>query len=216
MAGGLLRNWDLKLAAIAIAFTLWFVVVGSERSRIVVAAPVEYVGLGDDAMLVSDAPQRVEVQLDVARWARARVTPDSVRVRADLGGANEGAAVVTLSGADVTAPSGATVVRITPSRLRLAVARSVEAALRIVPRLHGTPAPGFAPGRVTVTPPIIQVKGPRSTIEGRNTVETTPVDISGRRATVTQTVGLVLPEFAYATRGGSVHVTVEIRQRGRS
>ncbi len=37
------------------------------------------------------------------------------------------------------------------------------------------------------------------------------MDIAGSRATVTQTVGLVLPEMVYPVRGGTVQVTVDIR-----
>ena len=42
-------------------------------------------------------------------------------------------------------------------------------------------------------------------------VETAPVDVAGSRATVTQTVGLVLPDNVYPIRAGRVQVTVEIR-----
>jgi len=85
-----------------------------------------------------------------------------------------------------------------------------------VPRVRGAPDPGFDTVRVTFSPPAVQVRGPRSTIEGQRTVETAPVDISGSRADVVQTVGLVLPEFVYPTRGGSVQVTVEIRPEGQA
>jgi hypothetical protein len=52
-------------------------------------------------------------------------------------------------------------------------------------------------------------------------VETVPVDVAGRRETVTQNVGLVLPESVYLTGQPRVLVTVEIKpeapltQRGR-
>ncbi len=212
----LLQNWELKLLAVAVAFAVWFVVVGSDRSRIALAAPVEYVGLGDDAVIVSDTRERVDVHMEIARWAATRITPESLRVRVNLTQAHEGENVVSLSGADVTAPAGVTVTRIAPSRVHVTVARATEASLRVVPQLRGSPAAGFVTGKVTVDPPAVQVKGPRSTIEGRRTVETAPVDISGTRAAVTQTVGLMLPEFVYPTRGGSVQVTVEIRRQGRS
>lgn len=216
MVRALLQNWELKLIAVAIALALWFVVVGSDRSRIALAAPVEYVGLGDDAVIVSETRERVDVQMEVARWAVPRVTPDSLRVRVNLAQAREGDNVVSLSGADVTAPAGVTVMRITPSRLHVAVASATEASVRVAPQLRGTPAPGFVTGRVSVEPATVRVKGPRSTIEGRSTVDTAPVVISGSRATVTQTVGLMLPEFVYPTRGGSVQVTVEVRRQDRS
>jgi len=41
--------------------------------------------------------------------------------------------------------------------------------------------------------------------------ETLPVDVSGRRAPVTQTVGLALPDSIYPVDRRTVSVTVEIR-----
>ena len=99
------------------------------------------------------------------------------------------------------------VTRLTPG----AVART----LRVVPQIRGAPDPDHAILRVAVEPAIVQVKGPRSTIEGQTAVETVPVDIAGRHETVTQSVGLVLPESVYLTDQQRVLVTVEISRRSR-
>jgi YbbR domain-containing protein len=208
----ILRHWELKLLAVVIAFALWVFVVGGDRSRMAIAAPIEYVGLGTDVVLVSDTREQVDVFLEVARWATGRVTPDSVRVRVNLAGLREGENLVALAPSDVLVPPGVVVTRIVPPRLRVAVAGAAEERLEVVPQIRGVPADGFDAMRVLVDPPAVQVKGPRSTIEGRTTVETAPVDISGRRGDLVQTVGLMLPEYVYPTRGGSVQVTVEIRR----
>ncbi len=213
MLRALARHWELKLLSVLLAGLLWVFVVGGGRSRLTLTVPVEYVGPGPDYVLISDPRDRVDVHLEAARWAAGRATPDTVRVRVNLARLREGQHLVAVSPDDVVAPPGLTVMRIAPARLPVTVARAVEEALQVVPHLQGAPAPGFAVVRVAVSPAVVQVKGPRSTIEGRRTVETAPVDVSGGRDTVTQTVGLVLPEFAYPTRGGSVQVTVEIRPK---
>ena len=41
----------------------------------------------------------------------------------------------------------------------------------------------------------VHVRGPRSTIERRDAVEAAPVDVTGQQATLSRTVGLLLPEF---------------------
>jgi len=63
-----------------------------------------------------------------------------------------------------------------------------------------------------VEPATVQVKGPRTTIEERATVETAPVDVTGLRQSVTRTVGLLLPDSVYPTTQRTVQVTVEIRR----
>ena len=42
-------------------------------------------------------------------------------------------------------------------------------------------------------------------------MDTAPVDVSGIRQSITQSVGLLLPDSVYATTQRTVQVTVEIR-----
>ena len=81
----------------------------------------------------------------------------------------------------------------------------------MVPRVYGEPARGHVLGPVTADPATVQIKGPLTTIEGRTAVETLPVDVSGLRTPVTQTVGLALPDSVYPVGRRTVSVTVEIR-----
>jgi hypothetical protein len=209
--GLLTRHWPLKLASLGVAVGLWLLVAVADRVHLAVSAPVEYVGVPADVLLVPDERDRVDLQLQVARFAASRVGADSVRVRVNVAPLGEGENRVLLSAADVQAPPGVRVVRINPSSLRVIVLPAAEATLPVTPRLRGQPAPGYAVGRVEVEPSSVVVKGPRSTIGAREAIETAPVDITGSRATVTQTVGLVLPEMVYPVRGGNVQVTVDIR-----
>ena len=211
MLSFLLRHWHLKLLSLAVAAGLWLFVAVGERSQLALAAPVEYVGLPDNAVLVPDARDRVELQVEVGRWAVSRLTSDALRVRVNVAHLPEGETQLTLAPSDVQTPPGVRVTRITPAQLRVAVARAAEKTVRAVPSLRGQPASGYAVTRVVVDPQTVLLKGPRSTIETRDTVDTAPVDVTGSRASVTQVVGLVLPDNVYPIRAGRVQVTVEIR-----
>ena len=215
MVRRLLANWELKLLSVVIAFALWLVVVGGGKSQLAVAAVVEYTGLDGDLVLVGRPRDTVDVEVEAARWAVTRLTPGAVRVRASLSGMREGENVVALSPDLVQTPPGVVVRRVTPARLQVRLAGAVAKTLRVVPQIRGTPEPDHAILRVAVEPATVQVKGPRSTIEGRTAVETVPVDIAGRHETVTQSVGLVLPESMYLTDQQRVLVTVEISRRSR-
>lgn len=211
MGGRLLANWELKLLSVVIAFALWLLAVGSGKSHLAVAAGVEFTGLDGDLVLVGRPRDTAEVELEAARWAVARLTPGAVRVRVDLAETREGENVVALSPDLVQAPAGVTVRRVTPARLHVVLASAGTKMLWVVPRIRGAPEPGHAIVRVTAEPAAVQVKGPRSTIERRTTVETVPVDTAGRRETVTHSAGLVLPESVYLTGQPRVLVTVEIK-----
>src|SRR3989442_2299844 len=207
----LVANWELKILSVVIAFALWLVVAGSGKSQLATPGVVEYTGLGSDLVLVGRPRDSVQVELEATRWAVARLTPGAVRARVNLAGMREGDNITTLSPDLVEAPPGVTVRRVTPNRLQVTLAAAVAKTLRVVPQIRGAPEPDHAIHRVTVEPATVQVKGPRSTIEGRTTVETVPVHIAGRRDTVSQSVGLALPESVYLTDQRKVQVTVEIK-----
>jgi YbbR domain-containing protein len=215
MPGRLLHHWHLKLLALAIAFALWLFVVGSERRQMAASAPVEYVGVRPDVVLVGDPASRIDLQLEATRWAARRVTTDALRVRINVAALHEGETLVPIAPADVEAPSGVRVARITPPWVRVTLARALERSLTVSPQVRGRPAPGFVVARVTADPSSVAVRGPRTTIEKRERVETAPVDVAGSRASVSHAVGLLLPDFVSPTRGHTVQVTVEIQPEGR-
>jgi YbbR domain-containing protein len=210
----ILRDWPLKLLAVVIAAIGWAVVATGDRSLVSVAVPIEYVGIDRDLVLTEVRRETADVEVAVARWALSRFRPDAVRVQVDLSGAAEGDGLVPLSTRDVRAPIGTTIRRVVPARLRVRLARVSEATLRIVPVVRGVPAPGHRVAGVRVEPIAVQVKGPRSTIETRDSVQTAPVDVAGRSSSVTRNVGLALPDAVSPVNDGKVQVTVDIRAAG--
>ncbi len=208
------QNWELKVISVLMAFALWAFVATSDKSEIVLAVPVEYYGLGTSTILVGDHRETVDVHLRSVRWAVARLAHDSLRLKVNLAHVHEGESVVQLTPDQMDVPPGVTVTRITPSRLRIVLAHATTAVVRVVPQLRGAPAAGFAVRGVVVDPPTVEIKGPRSTIEGRGVVDTVPLGIGDSRSNLTEIVGLMLPDGAYLTREQAVHVTVEIAPEG--
>jgi len=210
----ILRDWPLKLLAVVIAAIGWAVVATGDRSLVSVAVPIEYVGIDRDLVLTDAPRETADVEIAVARWARSRFRPDTIRVLVDLSGAGDGDGLVPLSVTDVRAPVGTRVRRVMPARVRVHLARVSEATLRVVPDVRGIPAPGHRVAAVRVEPIAVQVKGPRSTIEARDSVQTAPVDVAGRSSSVTRNVGLALPDAVSPVNDGKVQVTVDIRAAG--
>lgn len=207
----LLHDWQLKGLSLLVAAVVWFLVVSGDRSYVSFAAPVEYVGVGEGMVLVGNAPYPVDLQVDAPRWALGQLTSANVRVRVNLGALGEGEHAIPLGAEHVQVPAGVRVTRITPPWLRVTLARAVTHTVRVVPQIRGTPAPRHALHGVRVEPPSVEVRGPRTTMQTRETIETVPVDISGARESITQTVGLILPDAVYPTGQRTVQVTVDIR-----
>jgi len=211
MARWLLQNWQLKALSLVVAVVVWFMVVSGDRSHVSFAAPVEYVGLRDGMVIVGSPPYPVDLQVDAPRWAAGQLNSAHVRVRVNLAGLGEGDHAVPLGAQHVQAPAGVRVTRITPSWLRLTLAQATTRTMRVVPQIRGAPAPRHALHGVRVEPPNVEVRGPRSAIEARETVETVPVDISGSRGALSQGVGLMLPDGVYPTSQRTVQISVDIR-----
>ena len=216
MLRALVEHWQLKLMALLLAIALWFFVGNAERTEIALALPIEYVGLEGPLTLEGPRREMVDVQVQAPRWASAQVSPATVRVRVDVSGLREGDNVVHLVPESVQAPAGVRVTRVAPAWATVRATRAATRTVQVVPQLHGRPAADHVLGPVVVDPATVQIKGPRTTIEARTVVETLPVDVSGRRAPVTQTVGLALPDSVYPIDRRTVSVTVEIRPEAAS
>jgi YbbR domain-containing protein len=143
----LVHNWELKLLALLVAAIVWFFVVSADRSQLGFAAPVEYVGLDGSHVVLGTPRETVDVQVEAARWAAARLTPASVRVRVDVSKLREGEHLVPLSTEQVEAPAGVQVLRVWPAAVRLTLASAAVKQVRVVPKLLGTPAAGWASSR---------------------------------------------------------------------
>ena len=207
----IVRDWQLKLLALLLAVGLWLFVGTAQRREIILAVPVEYVGLEGPFTLDRPRQETVEVQVQASRWAAERVSPTSVRVRVDVAGLSEGDNLVHLLPESVEAPAGVRVTRVAPAWATVRVVRAETKTVPVVARVLGQPAPTYVMRRVVVQPPTVEIRGPRTTIEERTVVDTLPVDVSGRREALTRTVGLALPESIYPVDRRTVEVTVDIR-----
>lgn len=124
----LVRHWELKVAALALSSALWVFVMTSEKAEVVLAAPIELDAIPPGLEVSGERPDSVDVQLHGLRAVLARVGPEHVRARVNLAGARPGEIVIRLVPDQITVPSGVTVVRVTPSRLRVTLeSRRAEA-----------------------------------------------------------------------------------------
>jgi YbbR domain-containing protein len=211
MIRALYQNWQRKLLAGLLAAGVWLFVASAQRVEIALAVPVEYVGLEGPLVLAGPHREMVEVHLQAGRGAAERVTPASVRVRVDVARLQEGENIVYLVPERVETPPGVRVTRVSPAWASVRLVQAATRTVPVVPRLLGEPADDHVVGRVIVDPPTVQIKGPRTTIEARDAVDTLPVDVSGQREPLTRTVGLALPDSVYPVNQRAVAVTVEIQ-----
>src|SRR5499426_1196757 len=119
----LTRHWELKLLALAFSSGLWVFVMTSEKTNVTFPLPVELEGVPSGLVVTSERPDTVDVQLHGLRASLSRVAPDALRVRINLAGSRPGEGVVGLAPDLIIVPPGVSVVRITPSVVRIGLAQ---------------------------------------------------------------------------------------------
>ena len=115
----LTRHWELKLLAVGFSVALWLFVMTSEKSDLILSAPLEFDDVPSGLALTGERPDSVDVQLHGLRASLARLSPDQIKARVSLSGASPGEITLRLLPEQVGVPSGITVVRINPSRIRV-------------------------------------------------------------------------------------------------
>jgi YbbR domain-containing protein len=124
---GLARNWQLKLLALGVAIALWLFVASGETSERSITTPVDYVRVPPGLVVAGTPPASVLVQLRGRRAALARVSPADMRVEVNLSGASAGPTSVRVPPEALRIPRGVTVTSVTPPRVELTLARTVDA-----------------------------------------------------------------------------------------
>jgi hypothetical protein len=176
------RHWELKLLSLGVAVTLWFFVVGGEKSEIMLSARLEYVNVPPGLTLVVPPPETIDVLVQGLRTTLPRLTPEDLRAEVNLARLPAGEAVVQLVPDNVLKPRGVSVLRVSPSRVHLALEPIATAEVRVVPRLTGTPEPGYRVGGVSIKPPMVEVRGPRWRAGRRSTRLRSTSPARGRRS----------------------------------
>jgi YbbR domain-containing protein len=192
MSTWLRSNTSLKIVALALATLMWIFVHG-------IASETRF--FEDVTLTVLVKPGLSLIHQDTARVAvTLRGTREDVRQvqRGEL------AAVLDLRNDDRTGqdlafrlttksikhPPHLRATLVTPTTVTVRVDQIVEQEFTVRPQLTGDPMPGHHVERVLVRPTTVRLKGPKSQFGTNTTVETLPVDLTGRRASFREWVEL--------------------------
>jgi YbbR domain-containing protein len=210
------HNWFLKLLSICFAMTLWVAVASETSSEIGIEVPLEYHNVPAQMEITSDAANSVEVRLRGAANVVKDITPKQVSTTVDLSNVTPGERTIMLTAQNVQAPFGTEVIRINPSQVRISLEQTVSKMVPVVPTTQGQPADGFELGKVMVSPGSVRLQGPESRVTSVNSVSTAPIDLSGKRASLQQSLGMEVPDPQLRVQPSKVDLRVEIRKASSS
>jgi hypothetical protein len=204
---------SLRLASLALAAGLWFVIVGKQTAERGVGVPVELRNVPRDLELTGDPVNAVDVRLRASPGLINSLEAGKLLATIDLAGAVEGERIVQLTSEMIRVPFGFRVVKITPSLLTLNLERTQLKTVPVRPRVTGRPADGYEISGVTSDPADVRVVGPRSRVREIESAFTEPVSVEGATASATEAVGVGLEDPLLRLEGGSrVRVTAHVRE----
>ena len=207
----ILENFGLKVLSIALAALLWGLVAGQREAERSLRVPLEYRNIPDDLEMLGEPASLVDVRVRGSSGVLGELRGADLVAVLDLQTARPGRRLFHLLTGDIAVPIGVQVLQVTPTTVSLTFEESMARTVPVVPDIDGEPAPGYIAGRVTATPPTVEVSGPLSAVQEITEATTEPVDITGATATVSDTVTIGLPDSVARLRNPqSGVVTVEI------
>jgi YbbR domain-containing protein len=173
--------------------------------------PLEYRNIPEQLELLGEPVSLVDVRVRGSSGVLGELRAADLVAVIDLRSARSGRRLFHLVPGDIAVPAGVKVLQVTPSTLALVFEESAARTVPVVPDLDGDPAPGYLVGRVTTTPPMVDVVGPASAVRQVVEATTEPVNIAGATASVRDSVTIGLPDSVARLRTPqSGTVTVEI------
>lgn len=205
------RHLGLKFLSIALAVVIWLIVADQRAVERSVRAPLEFHNVPDGLELVNDPPETVEVRVRGPSSILARLLPGEVIGVLNLQAARSGTRLFHLLTDEVRVPYGVQVAQVTPATIPLTFERSGARIVPVVPAVDGDPASGYAAGRITSNPAVVEVVGPISLLQDLKSATTEPVSIARATGTVTDTVTVgVANDNLRLRQAVTAVVTVEI------
>jgi YbbR domain-containing protein len=207
----------LRLASLALAVGLWFVIAGRQTAERGLAVPVELRNVPRDLELTGDPVNTVDVRVRASPGLIDSLDSGKILATIDLAGATEGERIVQLTPAQIHVPFGFRVIKITPSLLTLNLEHTERKTIPVRPRVIGRPSPGFEVAEISSEPAEVTVAGPRSRVREIESAFTEPVSVEGASGTVEEPVNVGLEDPLLRLEGGSrVRVTARIREARES
>ena len=205
------RHIGLKGLSFVIAVLLWLIVAGEETVERGLRVPLELQQFPPGLELQGEWPTFVDVRVRGASGTLSRISPAELVAVLDLRTAHAGTRLFQLTPEQVRTPFGVQIVQVSPSSVALSFETSKTRTVRVTPKIEGQPDPNFVVGSKKVSPSTVEVIGPESSVNRVTEAVTEPVNISGARSPVTETVtvGFVDPALRLRTPRQAT-VTVQI------
>ena len=191
------KNLPLKILSVLLAMLLWAVISrgrGAEMMEISLGIPLELHNLPKDMDVIQGPVERVDVRFSGPRRIVSKLSQMGITVPLDLTGAADGETTFELFTSDIQVPERVTVTRVSPSNINVVLERVLHTKVPVFLQTEGEPKEGYVIGKPSLTPPVMEIRGPGSILGGVEKLFTSPVTIQGASETIKGETSVILPD----------------------
>jgi YbbR domain-containing protein len=194
-------NTGLKIIAVALGTVTWLFVKGITSDTNVLEVPLE-IKLRPGTVLLESSAQTVAVKLRGTREDLLKVQPSQITAIVDLRRDERvGQWQVRLGSKTIHHPSRVQIAQVNPPTVTVCVDEIAQRDLPVQSQIVGELSSGLAIERVVLTPSVVHVKGPKSSLERLSTINTLPIDVAGRRTSFRERVELAMNDPSITLNG---------------
>lgn len=207
----LTKNIWLKLASFVLAITLWFFVILSGRSGIVIDIPILYDKL-PEGLEVADFPKTVSIHIEGQERLLKNFKQNEISAIVDLQDAKAGRNFYSLTHKNIKLPKTIELASIDPQTISVTVEKQFKKIVSIQPSIEGLPERGYVILEIKVVPDTLMLEGPRSVVSKIYNVKTEPIDINGLNRDLQYKAKLNLPNSGLRGNIQKVDVNILVKQ----
>ncbi|MBM9614152.1 YbbR-like domain-containing protein [Desulfobulbus rhabdoformis] len=208
------QDWLLKLLSLIIGASLWYFVVGEDRVDLIVTMPLEMRNLPTDLVIANQYKKDIELAISGPRRLIQEMRQQNISLPIDLGQAKPGAMVIQNEAESIPLPQGISVQRVQPATITLLIDQLIQKEFTIEPVTFGKISDDFTLASLSLKPPAITVTGPKTTLDKKQGLRTSPIDLSGLDHSSTLQVHLDLNESLVKLIGETViEVNVALQEK---
>jgi len=213
------RRIELVAAAVVsllIVSVVWFSISRGFDAIKTFDIPVEYTNRNPKLELLNTSAASVRLYLRGSRALLRSIRPDQVRVRMDLSKAVSGTNTFAITHDHLSIPPGLSLKEVKPMVVDVTLDERTQKILPIQADWAGKLPPGLTLVRASITPPEVEVIGPKTILGSMSTIFTTSIPLNNITRTGKTEAKVVIPSAFLTMKPGSkdrVVVEYEVKER---
>ena len=173
-----LQNTGYKILSLLIAVVIWIAVANEPELSSFTSVPVQFKDLPAELEIASQIEESVYLELRGPSGELHNRVSDRSAVVLDMRLVHPGERAFNISDATIKLPPGVHLVRSIPAQLRFRFELRTTRAVPVAPQFVGVPV-GYEVADSEVTPPVLSITGPESSVDRVHTLSTDSIDLSG-------------------------------------